>query len=61
MKLDAHGNVAADRSFMSSLPGIFAAGDIHRAASLLVWAIADGRKAAHHIDRYLMGRSHLPL
>ena len=58
---DGRGNVAVDQNFMSSVPGIFSAGDMQRGQSLVVWAIADGRKAAHHIDKYLMGRTHLPL
>lgn len=59
--LDARGNVAVDNTTMTSLPGVFAAGDIERGQSLVVWAIAGGRRAAHFIDRYLMGRSNLPL
>ena len=46
---------------MTSVPGVFTAGDMQRGQSLIVWAIADGRSAAHHIDAYLMGRSSLPL
>jgi glutamate synthase (NADPH/NADH) small chain len=46
---------------MSSIPGIFSAGDMRRGQSLVVWAIAEGRKAAHFIDRHLMGASKLPL
>jgi glutamate synthase (NADPH/NADH) small chain len=45
---------------MTSLEGVFAAGDAHRGQSLVVWAIAEGRKAAHYIDRYLMSTSALP-
>ena len=45
------------RNFMTSLPGVFAAGDIVRGASLVVWAIRDGRDAARSIDRYLDERS----
>ena len=45
---------------MSSVPGVFAAGDSVRGASLVVWAIAEGRQAAHGIDKYLMGQSSLP-
>jgi glutamate synthase (NADPH/NADH) small chain len=45
---------------MSSVPGIFAAGDTRRGQSLVVWAIADGRKAAACIDRHLMGATRLP-
>ena len=51
--LDARGNVAADANYMSSVPGVFAAGDMRRGQSLVVWAIAEGRKAAEGIDRYL--------
>jgi glutamate synthase (NADPH/NADH) small chain len=42
---------------MSSLPGVFAAGDVVRGASLVVWAIRDGRDAADAIDRYLQRRA----
>jgi glutamate synthase (NADPH/NADH) small chain len=51
--LDGRGNVAADANYMSSVPGVFAAGDMRRGQSLVVWAIAEGRKAADGIDRYL--------
>ena len=53
--LDARGNVAAGADYMSSVPGVFAAGDMRRGQSLVVWAIAEGRKAAEGIDRYLKG------
>jgi glutamate synthase (NADPH/NADH) small chain len=53
--LDARGNVATDERQMTSVPGVFAAGDMRRGQSLVVWAIAEGRKAAQGIDRYLMG------
>jgi len=59
VNLDARGNVAIDKQFMSSVPGVFAAGDCERGQSLVVWAIADGRKAARGVDRFLMGRSEL--
>jgi glutamate synthase (NADPH/NADH) small chain len=59
VKLDARGNVATDESYMSSVPGVFAAGDMRRGQSLVVWAIAEGRKAARGIDLYLMGESGL--
>jgi glutamate synthase (NADPH/NADH) small chain len=58
--LDARGNVQANADFMSSVPGVFAAGDVRRGQSLVVWAIAEGRKAARGIDEYLMGSSRLP-
>ena len=53
--LDGRGNVAADANYMSSVPGVFAAGDMRRGQSLVVWAIAEGRKAAEGVDRYLKG------
>jgi glutamate synthase (NADPH) small chain len=57
---DARGNLKVDASFMTSVPGVFAAGDCQRGQSLVVWAIADGRRAARGIDCYLMGSSELP-
>ncbi len=60
VKLDPRGNVAADENYMSSVPGVFAAGDMRRGQSLVVWAIAEGRKAARGIDQYLMGETRLP-
>jgi glutamate synthase (NADPH) small chain len=59
--LDARGNVATDQKYMSSVPGVFAAGDTRRGQSLVVWAIAEGRKAARGVDEYLMGSSKLPV
>ncbi len=53
VRYDARGNVAADHNGMTSKAGIFAAGDTKRGASLIVWAIAEGRKAAAGIDAYL--------
>jgi glutamate synthase (NADPH/NADH) small chain len=58
--LDARGNVATDQRYMSSEPGVFAAGDARRGQSLVVWAIAEGRKAARGVDEFLMGLSTLP-
>jgi glutamate synthase (NADPH/NADH) small chain len=51
--LDARGNVATT-DYMSSVDGIFAAGDMRRGQSLVVWAIAEGRKAAAAVDGYLV-------
>jgi glutamate synthase (NADPH/NADH) small chain len=51
--LDGRGNVATDGEQMTSVPGVFAAGDGRRGASLIVWAIREGRDAAAAIDRYL--------
>jgi glutamate synthase (NADPH/NADH) small chain len=53
VELDARGNVAAGPDYMSSVPGVFAAGDMRRGQSLVVWAIAEGRAAAKGIDEYL--------
>lgn len=59
LALTSRGNIEVNNRFMTSLPGVFAAGDAQRGQSLVVWAIADGRKAAREIDRFLMGRSEL--
>jgi glutamate synthase (NADPH/NADH) small chain len=53
VQLDNRGNVATDENYMSSVPGIFAAGDMRRGQSLVVWAIAEGRNAAAGVDAYL--------
>ena len=58
--LTDRGNVWRDGRWMTSVPGVFAAGDMQRGQSLIVWAIADGRSAARGIDQYLMGESTLP-
>jgi glutamate synthase (NADPH/NADH) small chain len=55
--LDERGNVATDQNHMASIPGIFAAGDMRRGQSLVVWAIEEGRAAAGGIDRYLLGET----
>lgn len=57
---DNRGNVARDDRYMSSVPGVFVAGDMGRGQSLIVWAIAEGRSAAEGVDAYLMGESRLP-
>jgi glutamate synthase (NADPH) small chain len=57
---DARGNVARDGSFATSVPGVFAAGDMGRGQSLIVWAIAEGRSAAAAVDGYLTGHTVLP-
>jgi len=56
VKLDARGNVAVDENQMTSVEGVFAAGDMKRGASLIVWAIREGRDAAKGIDQYLRTR-----
>ncbi|MEX2559680.1 MAG: glutamate synthase subunit beta [Pirellulales bacterium] len=60
LALDPRGNVQCDEQYLSSVPGVFAAGDMRRGQSLVVWAIHEGREAARAVDRYLMGVSHLP-
>lgn len=60
LKLDERGNVHTDADYMSSREKVFAAGDMRRGQSLVVWAIAEGRRAAYCIDRYVMGKSDLP-
>jgi glutamate synthase (NADPH/NADH) small chain len=58
--LTDRGNVKRDENWMTSVPGVFTAGDMQRGQSLIVWAIAEGRSAARGVDRYLMGASDLP-
>ncbi|MGA0851695.1 MAG: FAD-dependent oxidoreductase, partial [Candidatus Nanopelagicaceae bacterium] len=62
VNLDFSTNIqASETNYQTNIPGIFAAGDQRRGQSLIVWAISEGRQAAHHIDSYLMGSSELPL
>ena len=58
--LDSRGTVSTDQNYMTSLPGVFSAGDMRRGQSLVVWAIQEGRNAARCIDTYLTGTSSLP-
>jgi glutamate synthase (NADPH/NADH) small chain len=61
VKLDGRGNVEANVvNYKSSLPKVFAAGDMRRGQSLVVWAIREGRQAARAVDEFLMGESTLP-
>ena len=60
VKLTERGNVWRDANWMTSVPGVFAAGDMQRGQSLIVWAIAEGRSAARGVDLFLMGESDLP-
>lgn len=55
VELDRRGNIVIGRDYMTSVDGVFAAGDSHRGASLVVWAIQEGREAAKAIDTYLRG------
>ena len=60
VELDARGNVKTNEEKMTSVDGVFAAGDMSRGQSLVVWAIAEGREAARGVDLYLMGETQLP-
>jgi len=60
VELTERGNVRVDENKMTSVPGVFAAGDMTRGQSLIVWAIAEGRAVARGIDLYLMGETTLP-
>lgn len=62
LEFDLRSNVkASTNDYTTNVSGIFTAGDMRRGQSLIVWAISEGRQAAHHIDAFLMGRSRLPL
>ncbi|SDM05287.1 glutamate synthase subunit beta [Kriegella aquimaris] len=62
LEKDPRTNIKASiEDYMTNVPGVFAAGDQRRGQSLIVWAISEGRQAAHHVDKYLMGASELPL
>lgn len=52
---------ASAANYKTNVPGVFVAGDQRRGQSLIVWAISEGREAAHHVDTFLMGSSGLPL
>jgi glutamate synthase (NADPH/NADH) small chain len=60
VKLDGRGNVWCDENKMTSVDGVFTAGDMTRGQSLVVWAIAEGREAARSVDKYIMKSTSLP-
>jgi glutamate synthase (NADPH/NADH) small chain len=60
VKLDGRGNVSVDANKATSVSGVFAAGDMARGQSLIVWAIQEGRAAARGVDQFLMGETLLP-
>ena len=61
VELDQRGNVKADTDgYATSVNKVFAAGDMRRGQSLVVWAIREGRQAAHAVDKFLMGTTTLP-
>jgi glutamate synthase (NADPH/NADH) small chain len=59
VEVNMRGNVATDEHYQTTVPRVFAAGDLRRGQSLVVWAIAEGRKAARAIDLHLMGKTKL--
>jgi glutamate synthase (NADPH/NADH) small chain len=58
--VNARGAISCGSDWQTTAPGVFVCGDAHRGASLVVWAIAEGRSAAHAVDTYLTGASDLP-
>jgi glutamate synthase (NADPH) small chain len=60
LELDPRGNVKCNEGYMANVEGVFAAGDMRRGQSLVVWAIHEGREAARAIDKFLMGATNLP-
>ncbi len=60
VRMTDRGNVWRDKQWMTSVPGVFTAGDMQRGQSLIVWAIAEGRSCARGVDTFLMGKSDLP-
>ena len=61
VEFDSRGNVKTDMNYMTSVKNVFSAGDMHRGQSLVVWAISEGRRAAHFIDKHLRKETSLPL
>jgi len=57
---DERGNIKGEKRYQTNKPNVFTAGDVRRGQSLIVWAISEGREAAHQIDMHLMGHSTLP-
>ena len=62
VEMDENTNIkASETNYQTNVPNVFTAGDMRRGQSLIVWAISEGRQAAHHVDKFLMGKSDLPL
>jgi glutamate synthase (NADPH/NADH) small chain len=61
IEFDGRGNIKTGPDYMTSVKNVFASGDARRGQSLIVWAISEGRRAAHSIDKYLMGTTNLPI
>ena len=60
LEINKRGNISSNSNFQTKRNNVFTAGDCRRGQSLIVWAISEGREAAHHIDKFLMGSSNLP-
>lgn len=60
LTFDERGNIKGENNYQTQKPSIFTAGDCRRGQSLIVWAISEGREAAHQVDAFLMGKSILP-
>ncbi|MDT0687552.1 glutamate synthase subunit beta [Autumnicola psychrophila] len=60
LELDNRTNIKGDESYQTNVPNVFAAGDMRRGQSLIVWAISEGREAAYNVDKFLMGSTKLP-
>jgi glutamate synthase (NADPH/NADH) small chain len=60
LTFDERGNIKGENNYQTQKPSIFTAGDCRRGQSLIVWAISEGREAAHQVDTFLMGKSTLP-
>ncbi|MCP9201611.1 glutamate synthase subunit beta [Gramella sp. GC03-9] len=61
LEIDERTNIKGKKDYSTNLKNIFVAGDMRRGQSLIVWAISEGREAAHHVDKFLMGKSKLPI
>lgn len=61
LDLDQRSNIQGGKNYQTNIRNIFVAGDMRRGQSLIVWAISEGREAAHHVDKFLMGKSKLPI
>ncbi len=61
VETDGRTNIKGGKNYQTNVKNIFVAGDMRRGQSLIVWAISEGREAAHHVDKFLMGKSKLPI
>ncbi|MBT8319271.1 MAG: glutamate synthase subunit beta [Gramella sp.] len=61
LELDNRSNIKGEKNYRTNIKNVFVAGDMRRGQSLIVWAISEGREAAHHVDTFLMGTSKLPI